>query len=128
MMKVTKKRFVAAGAALALALYGSLAGAAPASAAIAPVSGATAIAMDVEPMATCTSWTPHMRRVIVGSAAVHTSYTGSSPVIAHWKSKTLFRIDKRCVNSAGNLWWHSDCCTGVKGYIWNDYTEFAHYN
>ncbi|GGM42714.1 hypothetical protein GCM10011608_29230 [Micromonospora sonchi] len=83
---------------------------------------------DVEAAASCFAWTPHMRRVIVGSAKVHSSYYGSSPVIATWKSKTLFRIDKRCVNDHGNLWWHSDCCTGVKGWIWNDYTEFAHYN
>ncbi|MFJ6197342.1 hypothetical protein [Micromonospora sp. NPDC092111] len=128
MGKATKKRLAAAGGALALALYGSLAGAAPASAAVEPILSATAIEMDVAPMATCANWTPHMRRVIVGSAAVHTSYKGSSPVIATWKSKTLFRVDKRCVNDAGNLWWHSDCCTGVQGYIWNDYTEFAHYN
>ncbi|WP_067478830.1 hypothetical protein [Actinomadura hibisca] len=78
--------------------------------------------------ASCSNWTPHVRRVIVGSAAVHTSYSGSSPVIAKWKYRQLFRIDKRCVNSAGNLWWHSDCCTGIKGYIWNDYTELAEWN
>ncbi|WP_433127169.1 hypothetical protein ACQPWW_30005 [Micromonospora sp. CA-240977] len=88
----------------------------------------TGVPTEVGTMASCSDWTPHIRRVIVGSAAVHTSYSGSSSVIAHWKSKTLFRIDKRCVNDAGNLWWHSDCCTGVKGWIWNDYTEFAHYN
>ncbi|MGW5410397.1 hypothetical protein [Actinomadura geliboluensis] len=101
-------------------------------AAVAPVvvaiPSASASETDVRPMASCSDWTPHIRRVIVGSAAVHTSYSGSSPVIAKWKSKTLFRVDKRCVNDAGNLWWHSDCCTGVKGWIWNDYTEFAHYN
>ncbi|MBO2448050.1 hypothetical protein J4573_13180 [Actinomadura barringtoniae] len=78
--------------------------------------------------AACTNWTPHVRRVIVANAKVHSSYSGSSSVIATWKYKQLFRIDKRCVNSAGNLWWHSDCCTGVKGYIWNDYTELAEWN
>ncbi|MFC4110888.1 hypothetical protein ACFOX0_33895, partial [Micromonospora zhanjiangensis] len=34
----------------------------------------------------------------------------------------------QCVNDAGNVWWHSDCCTGVKGWIWNDYTEVAEWN
>lgn len=76
----------------------------------------------------CQNWTPHMRRVIEpGGAAVHTSYYGSSSVIDRWSYRTLFRVDKRCVNSHGNLWWHSDCCTGTKGYIWNDYTQFANY-
>ncbi|GAA2088372.1 hypothetical protein [Actinomadura alba] len=83
---------------------------------------------DAELMASCSDWTPHIRRVIVGSAKVHSSYSGSSTVIATWKYKTLFRVNKRCVNNAGNLWWHSDCCTGVKGWIWNDYTEFAEWN
>ncbi|MFC9972083.1 hypothetical protein ACFVH6_14460 [Spirillospora sp. NPDC127200] len=74
-------------------------------------------------MAGCTNWTPHMRGVIVGTAKVHSSYYGSSSVIATWKYGQLFRVTKRCVNSHGNLWWYSDCCTGVKGYIWNDYTK-----
>ncbi|MFB4298003.1 hypothetical protein ACA514_15310 [Actinomadura sp. NTSP31] len=74
-------------------------------------------------MAGCTNWTPHMRGVISGTAPVHSSYSGSSRVIATWKYGQLFRVDKRCVNSAGNLWWHSDCCTGIQGYIWNDYTK-----
>ncbi|WP_405429593.1 hypothetical protein [Micromonospora sp. NBC_00617] len=133
MRKATAKRLAAAGGAFTLAFSGILSIAAPASAAVESVPSAAAnetgaVLTDVGIMASCSDWTPHMRRVIVGSAAVHTSYSGSSPVIAHWKSKTLFRIDKRCVNDAGNLWWHSDCCTGVKGWIWNDYTEFAHYN
>ncbi|MET8307748.1 hypothetical protein [Micromonospora sp. NPDC005173] len=133
MKKVTAKRLAAAGGALTLAFSGILPVATSASAAIEPIPTATANEMGAEPMdvgtmASCSNWTPHLRRVIVGSAKVHTSYSGSSPVIATWKSKTLFRVDKRCVNDAGNLWWHSDCCTGVKGWIWNDYTEFAHYN
>lgn len=97
---------------------------------MAPVAFAipSAAASEQGVQASCSDWTPHIRRVIVGSAKVHTSYSGSSTVIATWKSGTLFRVDKRCVNNAGNLWWHSDCCTGVRGWIWNDYTEFAQYN
>ena len=136
MRKVTAKRFAAAGGALALAFYGILAVAAPASANetdVEAVPSETAIEMvvepmDLDPMTTCANWTPHIRRVIVGSAKVHSSYYGSAPVVATWKYKTLFRVDKRCVNSYGNIWWHSDCCTGVKGWIWNDYTQFATYN
>lgn len=134
MRKVAKKRLAAAGGALVLAFAGILPVAAPASAAVDPTSSVSANETDaaeptdVEPMASCANWTPHMRRVIVGSAKVHSSYYGSAPVVATWKSKTLFRVDKRCVNNHGNVWWHSDCCTGVKGWIWNDYTEFAHYN
>ncbi|MCG5462162.1 hypothetical protein AB0K35_05535 [Micromonospora sp. NPDC053740] len=133
MRKATSRKLAAAGGALTLAFAGILPIAAPASAAAQPVPAAMmdelgAVPAEVGTLASCSDWTPHIRRVIVGSAAVHTSYSGSSTVIAHWKSKTLFRIDKRCVNDAGNLWWHSDCCTGVKGWIWNDYTEFAHYN
>ncbi|MFI0452701.1 hypothetical protein [Actinomadura sp. 6N118] len=74
-------------------------------------------------MAGCTNWTPHMRGVIVGKAKVHSSYYGSSRVVATWKYGQLFRVNKRCVNSHGNLWWHSDCCAGVKGYIWTEYTK-----
>lgn len=128
MRKVTAKRLTAAGGALALALYGSLAVAAPASATVTAIPSATAVETEVGTMAGCTAWTPHVRRVIVAKAAVHSSYSGSSSVIATWKFRQLFRVDKRCVNSAGNLWWHSDCCAGVKGYIWNDYTEVAEWN
>lgn len=119
-MKKVGNRILSVSAAVLLAAAAPVAVAVPS--ASADADGAQLAA------ASCRDWTPHIRRVIVGSAAVHTSYSGSSTVIAHWKSKTLFRVDKRCVNSAGNLWWHSDCCTGVKGWIWNDYTEFAHYN
>ncbi|MEU8343365.1 hypothetical protein SAMN05443665_10206 [Actinomadura meyerae] len=118
-MKKVGKRILSMSAAVLLAAAAPVAVAVP---------SASADADGAQLAASCRDWTPHIRRVIVGSAAVHTSYSGSSTVIAHWKSKTLFRVDKRCVNSAGNLWWHSDCCTGVKGWIWNDYTEFAHYN
>ncbi|MGH8883324.1 MAG: hypothetical protein ACRD0P_39290 [Stackebrandtia sp.] len=77
----------------------------------------------------CKNWTPHVRRVTkAGGAAVHSSYSGSSKVVAKWSYRSLFRVDKRCVNKAGNLWWHSSCCTGTKGYIWNSYTEVAEWN
>jgi hypothetical protein len=133
MRKVATRRLAAAGGALALAFAGILPVAVPASAAVEPISSATANELAAEPMdvgtmASCANWTPHIRRVIVGSAKVHSSYYGSAPVVATWQSKTLFRVDKRCVNNYGNVWWHSDCCTGVQGWIWNDYTEFAHYN
>ncbi|GAB3808685.1 hypothetical protein GCM10027605_41720 [Micromonospora zhanjiangensis] len=97
MGKVMRKRLAAAGGALVLAFYGSLAAASPASAAVAPAPGATAIGTDAGIMASCRDWTPHIRRVIVANAKVHSSYSGSSSVIATWKYKTLFRIDKRCV-------------------------------
>ncbi|MDL4773382.1 hypothetical protein [Actinomadura xylanilytica] len=89
------------------------------------IPSAAANEKGAEIMAGCTNWTPHIRGVISGTAKVHSSYSGSSQVIATWKYGQLFRVDKRCVNSSGNLWWHSDCCTGVKGYIWNDYTKVA---
>jgi hypothetical protein len=92
------------------------------------IPSAAAAEEDAVPMSSCSDWTPHVRRVIVANAAVHSSYSGSSTVIATWKYKQLFRVDKRCVNNAGNLWWHSDCCTGVQGWIWNDYTELAEWN
>jgi hypothetical protein len=100
--------------------------------AVAPVvvaiPSAAANEKGIEATSSCSDWTPHVRRVIVANAKVHSSYSGSSSVIATWKYRQLFRVDKRCVNSAGNLWWHSDCCTGVKGWIWNDYTEVAEWN
>ncbi|MFU8854695.1 hypothetical protein ACNAW0_27540 [Micromonospora sp. SL1-18] len=133
MRKVTAKRLAAAGGAFALAFAGILPVAVPASAAVEPVPSETAMEMDIEPMdvdatTSCYNTTPHIRRVIVGSAKVHSSYYGSAPVVATWKYRQLFRVDKRCVNSHGNLWWHSDCCTGVKGWIYSPYTEFANYN
>ena len=95
--------------------------------AAAPVAFAipSAVASENGALAGCTDWTPHMRGVISGTAPVHSGYTGSSPVIATWKYGQLFRVDKRCINSAGNLWWHTDCCAGVTGYIWNDYTKIT---
>ncbi|WP_030455833.1 hypothetical protein [Herbidospora cretacea] len=88
-------------------------------------SAAAAKVQGTQVMAGCTDWTPHIRRVRVASTKVHSSYSSKSSVKATWKYRQLFRVNKRCVNSAGNLWWHSDCCAGVTGYVWNDHTEIS---